>query len=122
MSPTATDDGRGDANDGTDPETAGVAEHVRVSFRPPESDPGTDGEWWVAESSWIVERMDAPSYRRYLHRAHAGPVAVGDEWDEFVNCGCASPEDVLLRVEEVVDGDAIGPETTIEVAPRDGPA
>jgi len=92
-----------------------AADHVLVSFRPPAED---TEEWWVAESPWIVEQMDAPSYRRYLHRAHAGPVTVGDEWEEFVNCGCASPEDVRLRVEEVTGGDAIGSETTIEVVPR----
>ncbi len=106
-------------HDRTEPESVeNAADHVLVSFRPPEDEADGD-EWWVAESPWIVEQMDAPSYRLYLHRAHAGPVSVGDEWDEFVNCGCASPEDVRLRVEEVTGGDAIGPETTIEVVPRE---
>jgi hypothetical protein len=70
--------------------------------------------------------MAEPTYRRYLRWAHAGPVAVGEEWEEFVNCGCAAPEDVVLRVEAVDGGTAIGSETTIDVVPRkdvvtDGP-
>ncbi|OTF01770.1 hypothetical protein [Halorubrum sp. SD683] len=94
------------------------AARVVVSFRSPETDPDGDDGWWVADSEWLQESMTEDRYRRYLRRAHAGPVDVGDEWAEFVNCGCASPEDVILRVEEI-DGDAvIGPETSIEVVPR----
>ncbi len=62
--------------------------------------------------------MTEHTYRRYLRWAHAGAVVVGDGWEEFVNCGCASPEDVTLRVEDVEGGTAIGSETTIEVVPR----
>jgi len=64
--------------------------------------------------------MSDPTYLRYLRYAHAGPVAVGDEWTEFVNCGCASPEDVVLRVEAVDGGTAIGADTTIDVVARKG--
>ena len=94
------------------------ADEVLVSFRSPETDPdGSDG-WWVADSDWLRENMNERTYRRYLRWAHAGHVSVGDEWDEFVNCGCASPEDVVLRVESVEGGTGIGSETVIDVVPR----
>ncbi|WP_459191047.1 hypothetical protein [Halosimplex sp. J119] len=69
-------------------------------------------------ATWLQKNMTEYTYRRYLRWAHAGSVAVGDEWEEFVNCGCASPEDVIRRVEAVDGGTAIGSETTIEVIPR----
>jgi hypothetical protein len=103
----------------TDPSTVeDQAERVVVSFRSPETDPDQDDDWWIADSDWLRENMMAHSYRRYLRWAHAGPVTVDEEWEEFVNCGCASPEDVILRVEEVDGGTAIGSETTIDVVPR----
>jgi hypothetical protein len=96
---------------------ADQATRVVVSFRSPDADP--DGaDWWVADSDWVREQMGERSYRRYLRWAHAGPVAVGAEWDEFVNCGCASPEDVVLRVERVEGGTAIGAETDLVVVSR----
>ncbi|QLH78557.1 hypothetical protein HZS55_15220 [Halosimplex rubrum] len=103
----------------TDPSTVDdAADRIVVSFRSPEVDAdGADG-WWVADSAWIVEKMAEPSYRRYLRWAHAGPVAVGEEWEEFVNCGCANPEDVILRVETVEGGSAMGGDTDVEVVPR----
>jgi len=103
----------------TDPETVtDQADRVVVSFRSPKTDPDTDDGWWIADSEWIQDRMAEASYVRYLHWAHAGPVMVGDEWDEFVNCGCESPQDVILRVERVEDGTAIGAGTTIDVISR----
>jgi hypothetical protein len=109
---------RGDINT-TDPTTVeDQAERVVVSFRSPETDPDQDDDWWIADSDWLRENMMAQSYRRYLRWAHAGSVALGEEWDEFVNCGCASPEDVILRVEEIDGGIAIGAQTTIVVIPR----
>jgi hypothetical protein len=105
----------------TDPATVSdQAARVVVSFRSPEVEPDTLEAWPLSDSDWLAEQMDAPSYRRYLRWAHAGPVEVGDEWDEFVNCGCSSPEDVVLRVEEIHDGENIGSETTIEVVPLKG--
>ncbi|MFC7139859.1 hypothetical protein ACFQMA_08415 [Halosimplex aquaticum] len=102
----------------TDPATVeDQADRVLVSFRSPETDPDEDDDWWVADSEWLRENMTEHTYRRYLRWAHAGPVGVGDEWEEFVNCGCASPEDVILRVEDVQGGTAIGSETTLEVIP-----
>ncbi|WP_435102019.1 hypothetical protein [Halarchaeum sp. P4] len=62
--------------------------------------------------------LDAPSYRRYLTRAHDGAVAVGDEWEEFVNCGCGTTRDVTLRVEST-DGDYVDAETTFVFEPRE---
>jgi len=103
----------------TDPSTVvDQASRVVVSFRSPETDPDEDDDWWVADSEWLQENMREDTYRRYLRWAHAGSVSVGDEWTEFVNCGCASPEDVILRVERIEGGTAIGSETTIDVVPR----
>lgn len=103
----------------TDPSTVtDQADRVLVSFRSPETDPDENTGWWIADSAWLQENMTEPTYLRYLRWAHAGPVAVGDEWDEFVNCGCASPEDVTLRVERVEGGTAIGADTTIDVVSR----
>lgn len=96
----------------------GTAERVVVSFRSPETDPNERDDWWIADSEWLQTNMSEEIYRKYLRRAHAGPVEIGDEWDEFVNCGCASPEDVILRVERVEGGSVIGPGTTIEVVSR----
>ncbi|WP_415383413.1 hypothetical protein [Halosimplex sp. TS25] len=103
----------------TDPSTVeDQADRVVVSFRSPETDPDEDDEWWIADSEWLQENMTEHTYRRYLRWAHAGPVELGDEWEEFVNCGCANPEDVILRVERIAGGSAIGSETAIEVVPR----
>lgn len=103
----------------TDPATIeNQAAQVVVSFRSPETDPDQNDDWWIADSEWLQENMMDDTYLRYLRWAHAGPVAVGNEWAEFVNCGCASPEDVILRVESVEGGAAIGSETTIRVVPR----
>ncbi|WP_114579102.1 hypothetical protein [Saliphagus sp. LR7] len=103
----------------TDPATVeNQAKQVLVSFRSPETDPEQNDDWWIADSEWLQEGMMEHSYRRYLRWAHAGPIAVGDEWEEFVNCGCASPEDVILRVEDIEGGTAIGSETAIEVVSR----
>lgn len=103
----------------TDPSTVpDQADRVLVSFRSPETDPDANEGWFVADSAWLEENMSEPTYLRYLRWAHAGPVAVGDEWDEFVNCGCASPEDVVLRVERVEGGTGIGADTTIDVVSR----
>jgi hypothetical protein len=103
----------------TDPSTVeDQADRIVVSFRSPETDPDEDDDWWVADSEWLQENMTEHTYRRYLRWAHAGPVSVGDEWEEFVNCGCANPEDVILRVEAVDGGTGVGSETTIDVVPR----
>ena len=105
--------------DTTDPATVeDQADRIVLSFRSPEADPDDDSSWWVADSAWLQENMNDSTYLQYLQRAHAGPVAVGEEWEEFVNCGCASPQDVVLRVEAIEGGSAIGFETAIEFVAR----
>ena len=106
-----------DTTDTTDPATVeDQADRIVLSFRSPETD--DDGTWWVADIDWLQENMNDSTYLQYLQRAHAGPVAVGEEWEEFVNCGCASPQDVVLRVEAIEDGSTIGFETTIDFVAR----
>lgn len=103
----------------TDPSTVtDQSDRILVSFRSLDTDPDEDTGWWIADSDWLEENMTDPTYLRYLRWAHAGPVAVGDEWEEFVNCGCASPQDVVLRVERVEGGTAIGADTTIDIISR----
>jgi hypothetical protein len=100
----------------TDPSTVdNEAERLLVSFRSPETDADDRDDWRFTDTEWLREQMNDDTYRRYLRWAHAGPVAAGDEWTEFVNCGCASPEDVVLRVERVEGGSAVGSGTTLDV-------
>lgn len=82
----------------------GVADEVTLSFSP--SDDRT------------ASALAAERYRQYLRRAHAGPVAVGDEWEEFVSRGCGSTRDVTLRVESVAGGDEVGEGTAFAFEPR----
>ncbi|GGL40615.1 hypothetical protein EFA46_014720 (plasmid) [Halarchaeum sp. CBA1220] len=106
------------STDRIDPTTVeNQADRVVVSFRSPDADPDTD-DWWIADSDWLHDGLTTSSYLRYLHWAHAGPVSVDDEWEEFVNCGCASPQDVILRVETIDGNPAIGDQTTIEIVSR----
>jgi len=97
-----------------------VADRVVLSYRAPDvgERASEDSEWILQDSGWILEGLREDAYVRYIRVAHAGPVAAGEEWTEFVNCGCASPMDVILRVETVEGGDAIGDETAIEFVPR----
>jgi len=99
-------------------DTSAVAGRVLVSFPSPATD-GQESGWWSPDSDWLRENMNETTFTRYLRRAHAGPVSVGDEWAESVNCGCASPVGVTLLVERVEGGDAIGPATEIEVLARE---
>lgn len=94
------------------------ATQVRLSYRLPDRNPAGDDGWALADSGWVQEGLEAPSYRRYLRHAHAGPIEEGTEWQEFINCGCASPMDVVLRVESVFDGTAIGDSTAFEIVHR----
>ncbi|MFB6131392.1 MAG: hypothetical protein ABEJ28_11300 [Salinigranum sp.] len=67
----------------------------------------------------VRRELDARSYRRFLRTTRDGPVSAGEEWREFVSCGCGSPQDVVLRVEAVEGGDAVGPETDFEFVPAE---
>ncbi|MFB6106217.1 MAG: hypothetical protein ABEJ70_04515 [Halobacteriaceae archaeon] len=99
--------------------TADAAERILLSYRAPDiGEEADDSEWVLQDSGWIQEGLHEHYYLQYLRKVHGGPIAVGDEWEEFVNCGCASPQDVILRVEEVTGGTALGPETEIRIVPR----
>jgi len=99
-----------------------VADRIRLSYRPdPSRTQSIDEAWNVVDSDWIRERMTEDTYLTYLRRAHGGRVAVGDEGEEFVNCGCADPEDVIVRVEAVEGGTVFGEETAVGIEPADQP-
>lgn len=93
---------------------------TRVVISVSRSDTGadTDQGWWVPDADWLQQEVLDDTFKRYLGRAHEGPVSVSDEWNEAVNCGCARPVDVHLRVEQVAGGTTIGEETIFEVVPR----
>jgi len=95
---------------------APVADRLVLSFAP--SAAGGD-PWSGVDTEWIADELRTDSYQQYLRRAHGGPVAAGEEWGESVSCGCATPQDVVLRVERVEGGTALGDATTLDVRPRD---
>jgi hypothetical protein len=98
------------------------ADRVVVSYRAPEAPASGDG---FEDDHIVHENVHERPFRTYLGRAHEGSVAVGDEWAEFVNCGCGSTTDVLLRVEDVSGGDALGESTEIRLVragEQSGPA
>lgn len=66
-----------------------------------------------------LDALDSERYRAYLRRVHAGPVAVGEEWKEFVSRGCGSTRDVTLTVESVEAGEEIGEGTAFAFESRD---
>lgn len=70
-------------------------------------------------SDWGRSKVEHPSFRAYLHKAHETAQA-GDRWDEFVGVGCCGDSlDVPLAVESVEGGSRFTPETTIEFAVRE---
>ncbi|MFB6224149.1 MAG: hypothetical protein ABEH86_10825 [Haloarcula sp.] len=89
-----------------------VAERIVLSFTPDED------SWSDVDTDWILDELRDDSYQQYLRRVHDGPVSVGEEWTEFVSCGCATPQDVVLRVERVEGGTELGQETALAVSPR----
>lgn len=80
---------------------ADVATRVVLAFAPADDEDVADG-------------IEEPSFRAYLTKAHDGPVELGDEWAEFVSCGCGSRKDVTFEVRSITGGKVIGDETTIE--------
>ncbi|MFB6161569.1 MAG: hypothetical protein ABEJ61_10415 [Haloferacaceae archaeon] len=69
-------------------------------------------------SDWGRRQLYADRFRTYLRRVH-DEVAVGDEWDEFLDVGCCGGSlDLTLRVEAVEGPDRIGPDTEVEFAER----
>jgi hypothetical protein len=72
---------------------------------------------YVLADEWVASALEEASYRGYLRRTHAGTVAVGEAWEEFVAPGCSSPTDVVLRVERVGGGAEVGDDTVFEFVP-----
>lgn len=93
---------------------APAADRVVLSVAP-SSD---DDPWSTVDTDWLLAELRKASYQKYLRRVHEGAVAVGDEWPEFVSCGCATPQDVVLRVERVEGGTDLADTTTLTVQPR----
>lgn len=87
-----------------DDSTGSVADLVTVSY--PDDD-------------WVRDELETEAYTTYLRRARGDRVEVGEEWDEFVDTGCGSRRDVVLRVEGVDGGESIGADTAIEFVPRE---
>lgn len=70
-------------------------------------------------SDWGRHRIDSPSFRAYLRKAHHATTE-GETWSEFVGVGCCGDAlDVPLRVERIEGGERIGPETAIEFTVRE---
>ena len=88
----------------SDQQSATGASRVTIEFSP------SDGR--------IAEALRKPTYRSYLRRMHAGEVAVGDVWEEFVNSGCGTTRDVTLRIESTTGGGAIDEETELVFKPH----
>jgi len=94
---------------------ASVADRIVLSFAPSAAD---EDPWSGVDTEWIADELHGDTYQQYLRRAHGGPVSVGEEWDEFISCGCSTPQDVLLRVERVEGGTALGDATALIIQPR----
>jgi hypothetical protein len=70
-------------------------------------------------SRWGRDQLTGPRFRRYLQRV-LDDVAVGDEWEEFVDVGCCgNAMDVPLRIEAVEGAPRVGEDTEIEFTERD---
>ena len=70
-------------------------------------------------SGWGRGQLDGRIFRAYLRRM-LGDVEPGDERAEFLDVGCCgNTYDVPLRVERVVGGSTVGPETEIEYVERE---
>lgn len=67
---------------------------------------------WYPSSLWSSVAVQ-------YHPGIRDRVEVGDECEEFVDTGCGSRREVVLRVEGVDGGESIGAETTIEFVPRE---
>ncbi|QLH80404.1 hypothetical protein [Halosimplex pelagicum] len=84
----------------------GTAERVVVRYAP--------------VTDQITEELNTSRYGAYLRRTEAGPVAAGDEWEEFVSRGCGATADVTLAVEAVEGGDRVGEATEFAFVPGAG--
>jgi hypothetical protein len=99
---TAADATRGAA----DEEAPGVATRIVISHP-------------ASLSDWGRDQLTAPRFVTYLRRV-VDDVAVGDEWEEFVDVGCCGDAmDVPLRIEAIDGPPRVGESTAIEFAERD---
>ena len=81
------------------------ANRVAFALRPP------TGEWSEETATRVRRKVADGTFTTDLRRAHGGDVSPGDEFEEFVSCGCGSPRDVLLRVEQVEGGSVLSEAT-----------
>jgi hypothetical protein len=94
------------------------------SDRDPDADPAGEATRVVVAhpaslSRWGRDQLTGPRFRRYLRRV-LDDVAVGDEWEEFVDVGCCgNAMDVPLRIEAIEGPPRVGDGTEIEFAERD---
>lgn len=101
-------------------EREATAERVVVSYRAADPDPDADTDSGFADEHLVHDRIRADPFLGYLRRVHAGDVTAGEEWTEFVNCGCGTTTDVVLRVESAEGGTALGATTDVELVPFGG--
>jgi len=123
-----------DVETDADLDGSAVADRLVVSYRAADADPAgldadpdgpdADSDGLDAdpaegdgfdERHLVHERIHERPFRAYLVRVHGGPVTEGDEWSEFVNCGCGTTTDVTLRVEAVEGGTRLGEATVVEL-------
>jgi len=100
----------------TDADAASAADRVVVSYRGAAVDRDAADDGFAADHL-VHERIHERPFGTYLRRVHGGPVTEGDEWAEFVNCGCGTTTDVVLRVEAVEGGERLGEQTAIDLVP-----
>lgn len=93
---------------------AALAESVVLSYRAADTDPAGEADGFPVNHI-VHDRLRALPFRAYLRRAHSGPVTEGEEWGEFVNCGCGTTRDVVLRVETVDCATHLGEATALEL-------
>jgi hypothetical protein len=92
-------------------QNASVADRIRLSYRAADAESG--GDDGLDDDDLVHDRIQEPHFRAYLRRVHGGEVAVGDEWTEFVNCGCGSTTDVVVRVEALDGGTTLTEDTEV---------
>lgn len=68
-------------------------------------------------SEWGRDQVTADRYVNYLRKV-IGETAVGEEFEEFVDCGCGRTTDVTLRIEAVEGGNRLGPGAALDLVHR----
>jgi hypothetical protein len=62
----------------------------------------------------VEDALRAESFEQFLRRSKEGRVTVGDEWEEIINDGCGRTKDVILYLNAVEGGTAVGSGTGFE--------